>query len=143
MSDIEIIHAALQVARSTHWNMPNERLFVDALAALDRLSAPPSESARELAIKLQVASEEIAEDAPSFKNRAEMMEYYETHKRLEIEAHAALIESSWARVREEVVKKARNCPASRELDEVESWGWQLGRDDAIAAILAQPKEEKP
>jgi site-specific DNA-methyltransferase (adenine-specific) len=40
------------------------------------------------------------------------------------------------REREEAAERARNCEASCEMDESESWGWQLCREDAYNAILA-------
>jgi hypothetical protein len=52
----------------------------------------------------------------------------------------AKIAAALQREREEAAERARNCEASQEMDESESWGWQLGREDAYNAILAdQPK----
>jgi len=196
MSDIEIIHAALQVARSTYWNMPNERLFVDALAALDRLSDLDKKTNQiikkpwllkliccgrddgeeqfatwEEADRFREAStsgEGIAEhgysaqadepghrraailyrlSAPLSERARELAKQVVMAGSLSTDAGvsypgAALIESSWARVRQECADAVRNMDvAELKLSPKESRGFMVARDLALDAILAQPKEK--
>jgi len=141
MTDIEIITEALNVIDAYINNgapLPpktNPYWRADAaietirsrLAALDRLSAPPSESARKL---LQKAFNLIEWRADGTVNDSNAV---------------ALIESSWARVREECVEswKTAMCECAEILpNKVECVLTGSDVERIEAAILAQPKEIK-
>ena len=137
MTDIEIIREAIECLMEPKGAglslLERKEKGRTALDLLDRLTAPPSESARELARQFVTwFANKSPTDCASI-----MLENMEDHL-------AALIESSWARVREECVESWKT--AMRECAEILPnkvecvlTGSDIERIEA--AILAQPKEE--
>jgi len=173
MTDIEIIREVLTWMdhfAKRHIDRTIENVANNALAAIDRLSAPPSESARDMLRELDDFRPKIGDLYREDDDRAAIVDRYirshfppptESARELVDEIDqcltgfvkqdedfigmrkdraATLIESSWARVREECAERAVN-HIRNSYDPV--IGSQVWTENGLrAAILAQSKEER-
>jgi len=174
MTDIEIIRNYLDAMHRYEMGMdtkPNIDWLDEAIRALDRLSAAPGESAKQFHPVEDGSGTLVRPLNPPGESARELLDKLRPHIGAitcppPIQEHTkmalALIESSWARVREDYAKSIALSP--EKIDKLaENIGWLFhelldprrinhpteedekravdGAKEYLRAILAQPKEE--